>query len=315
MYWDDKKLKEEKLVKRNRRREVHGKKAKPRSKAWKWILNLLIFAFAGVFVYAAYHLFSDFMVYHHNRQVKNEIQEVIYQEIGEETLEYKDLVRDDGTKIDILTPLRKINPEIIGWIHIDDTTIDYPVVQGTDNDYYLNHNVYKEETICGSIFMDKDNELGQPRQNYILYGHRMNDDSMFGHVSKFLKEDFFNEHPTFTLILEDGYYTCEVFAVYQTTTFGFQYYQNMLGSSEDQFQQFIMSCKSMSKFQRNVEITPEDTIVTLSTCDYALDVDTGRLVLQAKMVKQGEEEAPQEETEEASEEDAAEEDAEEESED
>lgn len=294
MYWDEKKLREEKLVKRNRRREVHGKKAKPRSKLWKWMLNLLIFCFAGVFCYAAYHLFSDFMVYHHNGKVKNEIQDVVYREIGEETLEYKDLVRDDGSKIDILTPLRRINPQIIGWIHIDDTTIDYPVVQGTDNDYYLNHNVYGEDTICGSIFMDVKNQLGEPMQNYILYGHRMNDNSMFGHVTKFLKEDFWNDHPTFTLILEDGYYTCEVFAVYQTTTYGFSYYQTMLGSSEDEYLRFVNACKAQSKYHRDVEITADDCIVTLSTCDYALDVDSGRLVLQAKMVKQGEE--PQEET-------------------
>ena len=305
MYWDDKKLKEEKLVKRNRRREVHGKKAKPRNKFGKWMLNLMIFVFAGVFIYAAYHLFSDFMVYYHNRQVKNEVKEVVYREVGEETLEYEDLVREDGTEIDILTPLRRINPQIIGWIHVDDTTIDYPVVQGLDNSYYLDHNVYGETTICGAIFMDYRNVIGKPMQNFILYGHRMNDDSMFGHVNKFTKEDFFNEHPTFTLILEDGYYTCEVFSIYRTTTYGFNYAQTSPGPSEEEYLQFVAACKAQSLYHRDVEITADDSIVTLSTCDYALDAKKGRLVLQAKMVKQGETEETTEETTE--EEDTAEE--------
>ncbi len=286
MFWDEKDIRKEKIQKKNLKRARKGKDPKKYNGS-RWVLNIMLFVFACVFIYAAYRLYNIFIVYHHNGKVKSEMQNVLYDELPTDKLDVETLIEEEVKPIDILGPLQKVNPEIIGWIHIDDTTIDYPVVKGTDNDYYLNHNVYKEDTICGAIFMDYRNNLNASQENFILYGHRMKDDSMFGHLSKFLKDDFYRQHPSFTLILPDGYYTCEIISVFKTTTYGFAYNRTHPGSV-DEYMQFVRDCQAQSMYDTGVTVTEEDNIITLSTCDYSIDVDEGRLVVQAKLVKQGE---------------------------
>ena len=290
MYWDDEEIKKETHERKNRQRRRKGKKSRKRSKAGKIILNLLIFVFACGFVYSAYHLYNIFMVYHHNAQVRSEVRNALYEEIGSEDLSYDALLdasEKKGQSIDIIGKLKKINPEIVGWVHIKDTTIDYPVVKGTDNSFYLNNNVYREPTIAGAIFMDYRNALDNPMQNYILYGHRMRDDSMFGNLVNFKKNNFYNTHKSFTLILENGYYECEIFSVFQTTTYGFKYNKIYPGQTEEEYLAFIEESKNESLYPIDVEVTAADNIVTLSTCDYDLDVNEGRLVVMAKMKKVG----------------------------
>lgn len=90
--------------------------------------------------------------------------------------------------------LKKINPEIIAWIRIPDTKIDYPVVQGTDNEYYLKHTFKKTEHVAGSIFLDKDNSPDFSNRKTILYGHNMKDGSMFQGLHKYESESYLQEH-------------------------------------------------------------------------------------------------------------------------
>lgn len=285
MFWDEKEIRKEKLRKRNRRRKRHGLEP-TQGKAGRWVLNIILFLLACVFVYAAYRFFTAFLVYRHNGEVRKAMQQVVYETIGTEEWDAEALIHaEPETRARVIDSLRKVNPQIIGWIHVDDTTIDYPVVQGTDNEYYLNHNVYDEETICGSIFLDADNTLGAPMENYILYGHRMRDDSMFGHLSRFLDETFFLEHPAFSLVLEDGTYTCEIFAVYQTATYEFAYDRTHPGMSAEEYLRYVQECKAQSRYVTEVEVTEKDRIITLSTCDYEKDSKEGRLVVQAKLVK------------------------------
>ena len=100
--------------------------------------------------------------------------------------------------------LKKINPEIIAWIRIPDTRIDYPVVQGTDNEYYLKHTFKKTEHVAGSIFLDKDNSPDFTNRKTILYGHNMKDGSMFQGLHKYESESYLQEHNKVYLYLPDG---------------------------------------------------------------------------------------------------------------
>lgn len=100
--------------------------------------------------------------------------------------------------------LKKINPEIIAWIRIPDTRIDYPVVQGMDNEYYLKHTFKKTEHVAGSIFLDKDNNPDFSNRKSILYGHNMKDGSMFQGLHKYENEQYRNAHSKVYLYLADG---------------------------------------------------------------------------------------------------------------
>ena len=107
--------------------------------------------------------------------------------------------------------LKKINPEIIAWIRIPDTKIDYPVVQGTDNEFYLKHTFKKTEHVAGSIFLDKDNSPDFSNRKSILYGHNMKDGSMFQGLHKYENEQYLETHNKVYLYLPDGQsLTCSV---------------------------------------------------------------------------------------------------------
>lgn len=257
----------------------------------KILLDLIIILLMVVLAYSGFHLFQIWQKYHKGHVYKEEQQELLYTQVetkdGEEIKpgDFEKLQEYEVDPLQLLKSLREVNPDVIGWIHIPDTTIDYPILQTDNNDYYLDRSLYKDYLIAGSIFMDYKNILGSQMQNYILYGHRMNDDSMFGHLTKFLNKDFFDEHPKFTVMLLDGYYECEVFSVYRTTTYGFEY--NICGPfpDEEEYMKFVDNCKAQSVYPTDVEITPKDNIITLSTCDYHFDVNEGRLALQARMVR------------------------------
>lgn len=123
------------------------------------------------------------MDYYENRKVMAEAQHIYKRSPMEEKSE-------DGEVRKQFQDLQKINPEIVGWITMDDTQINYPIVQAKDNDYYLFRNYKGEDMRAGSIFMDHRNDVKSQNRNTILYGHRMKDGSMFGSLKKMLDEDF-----------------------------------------------------------------------------------------------------------------------------
>src|SRR5699024_7180439 len=120
-------------------------------------------------------------------------------------------------------------------------------------------------------------------RNIVVYGHRMKDGSMFQHLTKFLDEEFFETHRTFEFDTLYDSYEAEIFAVYNTLT-DFNYIETHFDSDEE-YEQLLSDIQAASKFQSDVEVTADDSIITLSTCDYELDQNEGRLVLQAKLTK------------------------------
>ena len=104
--------------------------------------------------------------------------------------------------------LKQLNPDIIGWIEIENTDISYPVLQCSDNNYYMNHNYKKEKSKNGAIFLDKDYNWDLPSSNLLIYGHNMKNNTMFQHLLKYTDKAFFDEHPIikFTTVNEDTNY-------------------------------------------------------------------------------------------------------------
>ncbi len=179
------------------------------------------------------------------------------------------------------------NKKLIGWLKIDDTNIDYPVMQTSDNDYYQDHNLNQEYDKNGSIFMDMSCDVLKPSTNYILYGHHMKNGQMFGHLDKYEDSKYGEEHPyiQFDTIYEKGLY--QVMYVFRSRVYNedeiiFKYYQFIDANSEMEFDSYMQEMSDMSLYDTGVTASYGDHLLTLSTCDY--QEKNGRFVVVAKKV-------------------------------
>ena len=184
--------------------------------------------------------------------------------------------------------LYSLNKRLIGWVKIDDTYIDYPVLQTVNNDYYLNHNFDQEEDKNGSIFLDKDCSIYPRSTNLILYGHHMRSGRMFGQLNKYSSEKFYKEHKyiQFDTIYEKGTYeVMYVFRskIYEESEIVFKYYQFTDAVSETEFESNMKQMTDMSLYDTGVSAEYGDELLTLSTCDYY--TSDGRFVVVAKKIR------------------------------
>jgi len=163
-----------------------------------------------VFLYAGYQLIHFGYDYYTNRQVMDELQAIYY----DAPMEVEEQTSNKTAEKQIRPGFEELlaeNNDVVGWITIDDTKIDYPIVQGKDNETYLNRNFFHEETRAGSIFMDYRNDVkSDENKNMIIYGHRMKDGTMFQQLTKYLDQTFVEEHPTFTIDTLYGQYEATV---------------------------------------------------------------------------------------------------------
>lgn len=182
--------------------------------------------------------------------------------------------------------LQKENPEIVGWIEIEGTKINYPVLQGSDNDYYMTHNYKKEEAKDGSIFLDKDYNWDIPSSNLLMYGHNMGDGEMFQDLLKYENEDFYKEHPTirFTTANEDAEY--EIISAFKSRVYYkseknvFRYYYFINANNEEEYNDFVNNAKSASLYDTGKTAKYGDQLMTLSTCSY--HTEDGRFAVVAR---------------------------------
>lgn len=185
--------------------------------------------------------------------------------------------------------LLNMNQRLIGWVKIDDTNIDYPVMQTSDNEYYLDHNLNQEYDKNGSIFMDKDCDVLKPSTNFIIYGHHMRSGQMFGTLDNYESEAYYREHPyiRFDTIYEKGVY--EIMYVFRSRVYSeeeivFKYYQFIDANSEQEFNSYMAEMEAMSFYDTGVTAEYGDQLLTLSTCDY--QEKNGRFVVVAKKIKE-----------------------------
>lgn len=185
--------------------------------------------------------------------------------------------------------LKKENSDIIGWLEIEETKINYPVLQGKDNEYYLTHNYKKEKVSGGSLFLDKDYDFSIPSSNLLIYGHRHKKGLMFEDLIKYKDENFYKEHYKirFTTEQEDSEY--EIIAVfnsrlyYQDETNVFRYYFFINATNEKEYNDFIDNCKKASLYDTGKTAVYGEQLLTLSTCEYSQV--NGRFAVVAKKIK------------------------------
>lgn len=180
--------------------------------------------------------------------------------------------------------LYETNHDLTGWLAIEGMKIDYPVMQGEDDEYYLHHDFYGKESKYGCLYVKPraDVETGT---NFIIYGHNMKDGSMFGDLDFYLEESFYREHPvvSFDTLYEERTY--DIMAVFRSQVYNeeddvFKYYQFYEADTQEEFDDFYRNIKELSLYDTGVEAQYGDTFLTLSTCAY--HVQDGRLVVVAK---------------------------------
>lgn len=176
--------------------------------------------------------------------------------------------------------LLSVNKEVVGWITIPDTAIDYPLLQHVDNNYYLSYDLNNELSVYGSIYIDHRNSPSLHNQNTLIYGHNMNNGSMFHDLLRFKEEDFFTSHPY--LYIDDLYerHTYEVFAVYVVNA-DVETVEVAYPNDED-FLSYLEACQERSLYSKDMNFTAQDEIVTLVTCSYELS--NARTLVQARRI-------------------------------
>lgn len=255
--------------------------------------------FIGMFLFSAYKLISIYGEYRKNAKNVQELQTIFH---AAETIEHTESsvtqLNGDGVHVNnkettysytaySLEPLKEINPETVAWLTIPAADIDHVVMQTDDNAYYLWRSFYKEPNNCGTLFMDFRVQIGQPLQNYIIYGHHLRDGSMFSHLFVYMEQETYDANPTFKIVLEDGEYEAQIFSAFRGYTT--DDYDITQFESAEEMDEFIAKFQEKSMIQTDVEVTSQDKILTLSTCDISHNGQQGRFVIMAKLVKIGEE--------------------------
>lgn len=182
------------------------------------------------------------------------------------------------------------NHDFIGWIKIDDTPIDYPVMYSLeDEEFYLHRDFDKNYSFGGCIFAGKGTDIGRPSDNIITYGHHMANSSMYHDIDKYEDQNYYEAHKyiQFDTLRQNGTY--EVIAAFRTEVHakeeefqGFEYWKFINARNEGEFNSFVSNCKALTPYTINTSASYGDQLLTLSTCAY--HAVNGRFVVVARRV-------------------------------
>lgn len=175
--------------------------------------------------------------------------------------------------------LKEVNEDVIGWLYLPGTVVNYPVVHGEDNSYYLKHLVDGTYNANGCLFMDYKNESNLSDDNSLIYGHHMDSGKMFASLVKYKNQEFYDAHPVIYFLTEDEVYEVELFAGY-TTTADSGAYMISLSTREEKID-WLKEMFHRSDFFADVTVSALDHIVTFSTCAY--DFQDARYVVHGKL--------------------------------
>ena len=266
------------------------------------ISTLILIIAIGIFAFAAWNLITIYLNYKTGVDEYAKLEEYAdNQKITEgldDTMEENDTMGDEWgdaeltehgctSKFEVMENpidfegLQKINPDVIGWLEMEAVdTINYPITQGEDNDYYLHRTFQKTDNFAGSIFLDYMNKSNFGQRNSVVYGHNMKNGSMFGSLKKYRDEEVYKTSPYFWIYTPTRIYKYEIFSCSEVDKYSTNY-QITFRDKED-FQEFIYSCEEQALYDTGVDVDYTDTILTLSTCT---GNEATRFIVQGKRVR------------------------------
>ncbi len=249
---------------------------------------LLVILYVVVFI-SIYNLLIPKKVY-----VKKEIKKIKYQDINTTPItsdsnsepindEKTDVISNDIDNNIDLNEYKRQNDNTVAYLIVDDTNIDYPVVQTTDNKYYLEHDFYHNYSLKGAIFADYRSNFNNLSNNTIIYGHHRLDNIMFGELDRLFTIDYFNRsNHMIKLITFNKTYIFDVFSVYEIDPE--LYYLATSFATLDEYLNFLNIIRNRSQYNFGQTLDGSSKILTLSTCNKA---NTGRLVVHAVLRSEG----------------------------
>lgn len=245
---------------------------------------------AALFLFSGAMLAREYLDQKQSAEAFAEVADLIKEDVEPPTLELAD---DPAPKPEELTAFEKYadvyaqNSDLVGWISIPGTRIDYPVMQTKDTpNFYLKHAFDKSYSSYGVPYMQENCDVGIS-DNLVLYGHHMNNGSMFSDLCKYESEDFYREHKTIRFDTLDSFGEYEVIAAFKTVAYseeGFKYYHFVNAESAGAFDGFIAECKALALYETGVSAEYGDQLITLSTCEYSRT--NGRMVVVAKLLEE-----------------------------
>lgn len=247
--------------------EPRTKKPKRRiSKARRIAEDIIIVCLACILVYSGWKVYSISHEYRVNKEIYDNIADIALPEGYDGEVDFDSL--------------REVNPDIVGWIYYEGTKINYPIVQGDDNDYYLRIAFDNTWVISGTLFVDAITEAPFEQFNTIVYGHHMKDGSMFGDLKNLKDESYCKEHPQFELITPDQKYHLKICAFLNQPADSKIYTTNFHSKSSKK--EYIDLIKSLAMYTTDEKMTTDSKLVILSTCAY--EYQNARYMVIGKLV-------------------------------
>ena len=244
-------------------------------------MSILVLVLAGIGVYCGWRYYGDVVAPEQEIAAADEAQQTLFRQIRPavqlpERPEQTEQTASEVPAEDLLSPAREVNNRIAAWLTIPGTHIDYPVVQGTDNDFYLHHGfdgAYNQELGCP--FLDCNCEPDFSGFNSIVYAHHMTKQRMFADIARFKDETFLREHAAGYLTLPDGTHTVEFFA-YLTVPSDAAVYRTRLNSEEER-RAYLQDLLNTAAVVLHSDIDDTDRLLLLSTCTYEFEEARGIL--------------------------------------
>ena len=244
----------------------------------------LMFGTSTCFIYDYYHQANEQADLYDSLAEVVEKAQVQEKPVPTEEIQYN----EEKTILPEYSELFLQNTDMVGWIQVADTNINYPVMYTPDNpDFYLKHGFDKEYSDYGCPYVQENCDVQAPSDNVIIYGHHMKNGSMFADLEKFKSEDFWKAHKRISFNTLADKYEYEIVAVFKTFVYSdspdsFKYYHFVNAETPDDFSAFVDKCKELSLYDTGVSAKYGDKLITLSTCEYSRA--NGRLVVVAKRV-------------------------------
>ena len=257
---------------------ARGKHFKRLKKTHKFIIFILLIVIAVSIIYIA-NYYSDKEELVQESEILNTIE-----------IDETQITPEKTERMLQIEELSKENSDIVGWIEIEGTNINYPVLQGEDNNFYMNRNFQKEESVYGSLFLDADFDWNNPSSNLLIYGHNIQDGSMFHNLLNYADEEYYKKHPNirFTTAEEDATY--EIIAAFRSRVYYkseqdvFRYYYFVNPESKEEYDEFVENAKEASLYDTGKTAEYGDQLITLSTCSY--HTEDGRFAVVGRKVEE-----------------------------
>lgn len=249
------------------------------NKIMRILLNLvlvliLIFSISNIYLNVFQYKKAD-SIYEDIREIRESSEDI---EDNQETERITEVSK--STEDDTYCELLSINSDYRFWLKVDNTNIDYPVVQSKDNNYYLNHDFNKNPLGSGSIFMDYRNNFEED-SSVILYGHHMKNKTMFSELDNFKNESFFYENSLIRIEHKDTTYIYEVFSIY-VADFNNEDYLKVEFEDEQDKKDYLTYIKERSLYKKDIDFNCNDSIITLYTCSD--EFKNARTIVHGKLI-------------------------------